>query len=278
MGVHNGYKLLFALGGLTFSQLCSVGHERAKEAGHSSAPAIICDISWLCHKLLSKKTMDETMVIITVLILKFVEEENFGFYAAFDPDGHHHMKKALVCCKFKHQESITACIMVKSKILLIARDLQEGNLKTEQEKNILWEKLKKLEKEVKKGKKAIEESQKHPKIMENVWHTIEELLLWFPGNIIIVKGMFQADSYIQHLMMIKSVDFAIGNDANFSVIAGDTCLQMTNFQISVMRKMKNGRAMTNVSVSNVWVSELGHSMMQLSHCWMEFKMFMPDVS
>jgi hypothetical protein len=41
----------------------------------------------------------------------------------------------------------------------------------------------------------------------------------------------QADSYIQHLLTTSHVDLAIGNDANFSFIAGAKCSQVSDFQI-----------------------------------------------
>ena len=135
MGVNNGKTLLYALAGLTFSQLCSVCRERAKDAGRTGAPAVVCDISWLCYKLLNKKTVEETVVIVTSLILKFVKEENVGFYAAFDPDdGRHYTKKAAFRREFERQESIAACLAAKSKIMTIAQDLREGNFENEQQK------------------------------------------------------------------------------------------------------------------------------------------------
>jgi hypothetical protein len=53
---------------------------------------------------------------------------------------------------------------------------------------------------------------------------------------LIVEGRFQADSYIQHLLTTSKVDLAIGNDADFSFIAGVTCLQVCDFCIKLSRK------------------------------------------
>jgi hypothetical protein len=57
-----------------------------------------------------------------------------------------------------------------------------------------------------------------------------------PEKVVIVEGKFQADSYIQYLLSANSVDLPIGNDANFSVISGETCLQLCDFIITVKQK------------------------------------------
>ena len=65
---------------------------------------------------------------------------------------------------------------------------------------------------------------------------MEQLHQSHPGKMFIVEGRFQADSYIQHLLTTSKVDLAIGNDADFSFIAGVTCLQVCDFCIKLSRK------------------------------------------
>jgi hypothetical protein len=65
---------------------------------------------------------------------------------------------------------------------------------------------------------------------------VEQLALLHPGKVFIVEGKFQADSYIQHLLVTEQVDLAIGNDADFSFIAGGACLQVSAFDIKVNKK------------------------------------------
>ena len=91
---------------------------------------------------------------------------------------------------------------------------------------------------VKKGEKTIAESAVIPQIVDRARHAIEQLAQFYPDKIVIVEGKFQADSYIQHLLTEKIVDLAIGNDADFSVIAGEACLQLSCFDISVKRTKK----------------------------------------
>ena len=98
MGVHLGSKFLYSLAGLTFGQLSSVARERAKNAPDNRwgkpDPAVTADISWLCHKL-RKKAPSETVSTVVAFLSKFIDE-GFVLYAAFDPEGRHHTKKASV--------------------------------------------------------------------------------------------------------------------------------------------------------------------------------------
>ena len=71
----------------------------------------------------------------------------------------------------------------------------------------------------------------------------------------IVEGKFQADSYIQYLLSANSVDLAIGNDADFSVISGETCLQLCDFIITVKQKQCGNEAdLKNATIATGWSS------------------------
>ena len=72
----------------------------------------------------------------------------------------------------------------------------------------------------KEAKDVSLESELHPQVIESVRRAMEQLELSHPGKIFVVEGRFQADSYIQHLLTTSQVDLAIGNDADFSFIAG----------------------------------------------------------
>jgi hypothetical protein len=235
MGVHGGSKLLFTLAGLSFSQLSSLGRNRAENAKRPGSPAVVADISWLCHRL-RKRVVGETIDLVAAFILKFIQE-GFVFQAAFDPEGRHHTKKASVRREFERQQSMAICIRAKSEILSISRALREGNIPNEEEQKIvLRAQLKDLEKKVKKGEQAIDDSEYHPQIIDGVRRTVEQLALLHPGKVLIVEGKYQADSYIQHLLTTGQADLAIGNDSDFSFVAGGACLQVSAFDIKASKK------------------------------------------
>ena len=82
----------------------------------------------------------------------------------------------------------------------------------------------------------------HPQIIDGICSKLEELYNSHSNKVFILEGMFQADSYIQYLLVQKMVDFAVGNNTDFAVVAGESCLQMTKFRLTVkkgMQKLKN---------------------------------------
>jgi hypothetical protein len=60
-------------------------------------------------------------------------------------------------------------------------------------------------------------------------------VLLHPEKIVVVEGKFHADSYIQHLLSANTVDVAIRNDADFSAITGEACLQLSDFMIAISK-------------------------------------------
>lgn len=169
----------------------------------------------------------------------------------FDPaDGRHHTKKASVRRVFERNRNITACIGSKSKLLQISRDIREHKYQDEQEKKGMQAELAHLDKLARKGEKAGSGAQRHPEIVDAVQKAISYLATEYPERIKIVEGMFQADSYIQHLLTTKQVDLAIGNDADFSVIAGDACLQLSDFTMTVkVKRYDNETTLKNATVA-----------------------------
>ena len=65
---------------------------------------------------------------------------------------------------------------------------------------------------------------------------MEQLYQSHPGRLFVVEGRFQADNYIQHLLTTSRVDLAIGNDADFSFIAGAKCLEVSDFRVKDSKK------------------------------------------
>ena len=62
--------------------------------------------------------------------------------------------------------------------------------------------------------------------------------------------MFQADTYIQRLLVQKMVDFAVGNDMDFAVVAGEACLQITQFRLTVKKTKKaSTRKLKNITIA-----------------------------
>ena len=101
MGVASGSKLCYQLGGLTFSDLCSLARKRAESVDCTGFPAVAFDMSWLaynCHH----SSAAETIYHVMAMLLKFLDE-NFIIYPVFDPpDGcQHHSKKASIACEFQ---------------------------------------------------------------------------------------------------------------------------------------------------------------------------------
>jgi DNA integrity scanning protein DisA with diadenylate cyclase activity len=193
-------------------------------------------MSWLSRKL-GKKSVCETVSTIEALVSKFVSE-GFLFYMAFDPEGpRHHTKKASTYREFERQKKMVSCIKAKSQILLIRRELRQGGHTIDDDKRkAMYARLHALEKEAKTGEKANLDCELHPQVIESVRRSLEQLELSHPGRIFVVEGRFQADSYIQHLLTTSQVDLAIGNDADFSFIAGRHCLQVSDFHVKVSKK------------------------------------------
>lgn len=88
--------------------------------------------------------------------MQFVKE-GFVACATFDPvNGRHHTKKAAVRREFDRQRSVAECITAKTKIMEMSHDLREGNCQNEEEKKIICNNLKDLDKKVKKGEMRLQ--------------------------------------------------------------------------------------------------------------------------
>ena len=85
----------------------------------------------------------------------------------FDPEGRHHSKKASIAREFERR------ILAKAEILSISRKLREETLVDLEEKNILSERRKHLEKKVKSCEKSIADMDCHPQIVEGLRHKLE---------------------------------------------------------------------------------------------------------
>ena len=133
----------------------------------------------------------------------------------FDPEGRHHSKKASIAREFERRRNVADCILAKAEILSISRKLREETLVDLEEKNILSERRKHLEKKVKSCEKSIADMDCHPQIVEGLRHKLEDLANSHCEKIFVQESKFQADTYIQRLLVQKTVDFAVGNDRSF---------------------------------------------------------------
>ncbi|KAI2509494.1 hypothetical protein MHU86_4871 [Fragilaria crotonensis] len=115
------------------------------------------------------------------------------------------------------------------------RELREGGNVAEDRRKILHARLDLLEKKARTAETTSQDHEYHPQVIESVRHAMEQLHQRHPGRMYIVEGRFQADSYIQHLLTTSKVDLAIGNDADFSFIAGAKCLQVSDFRIKLSK-------------------------------------------
>ena len=236
MGVNSGSKLRYHLVGLSLSDICSLARKRAEGAGRPGFPAVAFDVSWLCYTC-RRSTVADTIEHVMAMFLKFLEE-NFLLYLVFDPEARHHSKKASIAREFERRRNVADCILAKAKILSISRRLREETLVDLEEKKILSERRKDLEKKVKSCEKSIADMDCHPQIVEGLRRKLEELANSHREKIFVLEGMFQADTYIQRLLVQKTVDFAVGNDMDFSVVAGEACLQITQFCLTVKKTKK----------------------------------------
>ena len=112
--------------------------------------------------------------------------------------------------------------------MVVSPKLRQENFtddNTDERKRML-EKQKQLEKTVKSWDKA----ESLPQIIGGVRRRLDELVDSHPEKIFIEVGMFQADTFIQHLLTKRTVAIVVANDTNFAVVAGEACLQV---QISV---------------------------------------------
>ena len=57
-------------------------------------------------------------------------------------------------------------------------------------------------------------------------------------NLSVHAGEFQADSVIQRMLVKKEADIVLGNDADFSFIAGPACLQVKYFKHRMQKKTR----------------------------------------
>ena len=88
------------------------------------------------------------------------------------------------------------------------------------------------------------------KIVEYLRRKVEELANSHHKKIFVLEGMFQADTYIQRLLVQKMVDFAVGNDMDFAVVAGEACLQITQFRLTVKKTKKGStRKLENITIA-----------------------------
>ena len=169
----------------------------------------------------------------------------------FDPEGRHHSKKASIAREFERR------ILAKAEILSISRKLREETLVDLEEKNILSERRKDLEKKVKSCEKSIADMDCHPQIVEGLRRKVEELANSHHKKIFVLEGMFQADTYIQRLLVQKMVDFAVGNDMDFAVVAGEACLQITQFRLTVKKTKKGStRTLENITIATGFQSTM----------------------
>ena len=61
--------------------------------------------------------------------------------------------------------------------------------------------------------------------------------------------MFQADTFIQHLLTKRTVDIVVGNDTDFAVVAGEACLQITSFRLTCNKKKDAVRTLNQITIS-----------------------------
>ena len=84
----------------------------------------------------------------------------------------------------------------------------------------MLEKQKRLDKTVKSWDKTKKEVESLHQIIGGARRKLDELADSHPEKIFIELGMFQADTFIQHILMKRTVDI-VGNDTDFSVVAAE---------------------------------------------------------
>jgi len=237
MGVSNGSQILYKIERLSFAQFCSIATARAEQAGRKGKPAIALDFSWLCFKLWCKSSVSETKKKFSSLVSLLISQ-GFFVYIVMDPSHRHHSKKATIVRDVRRDRSIIDAIRFKAQILSISKTLRLETYSTTTEKKQLLDKRKDLEKKVKTCE-SISQSRLSPDFREELENTARDLELQFsPQLLVIMHGPFQADSTVQWLLTQKKVDFALGNDSDFSFVAGPACLQVSDFKIYSVKKAR----------------------------------------
>ena len=238
MGIKNGSQCLYAIKNLSLVQLCLLAAARAAATGRIGRPCVALDFSWLCFKLKGNSaSVMETKKKLVGFVSMLSSTGCFSkVIVVLDPDSRHHSKKATIVRDVKRDKSIMDAIKFKAQIISISRTLRLEQYDNIREKDILMEKRKDLEKKVK---------------------TCESTSLSRLSPEFICQ--FQADSMIQGLLHRKEIDIAIGNDSDFSFVAGPNCLQVTEFKLEAIklktRKRKNSDDNTmEFTIKNITVA------------------------
>ena len=71
---------------------------------------------------------------------------------------------------------------------------------------------------------------------------LDELAVSHPEKICIAVGMFQADTFIQHLLTKRTVDIVVGNDTDFAVVAGEACGMPADQPVKERKRMLSGHS------------------------------------
>ena len=105
-------------------------------------------MNWLCNHLKQRGGVVETASFIEGFLTRFISEGT-RIIAVFDPENRHHSKKTSIVRVYDRNKAVLDVIRYKSRILVISRTLREESYATIEEKRILMEERKDLEKKVK---------------------------------------------------------------------------------------------------------------------------------
>jgi hypothetical protein len=233
MGVQGASSELFHLDNLSISHVLNAAKRLKEKWGHAGPPTIIIDANWVACR--GAPTSD-AVIAYTIDVICALKASGFGVLDVFDPPLRHYTKVASIRRIGEREAARADAYKGRTEIMRISEQLLDDNL-SPGERDSLETARKKTQTKVKTAEKKSSSSSLPPTCIDFRLRVQDEISrLNDSGNDCVesvtwTTGLFQADSRIEKLVESGCGQVILANDADYSFLLGEHCLQIQSFKL-----------------------------------------------
>jgi len=231
MGVQGASSVLFHLDNLSISHVLNAAKRLKEKWGHTEPPTIIIDANWVACR--GAPTSDA--VAYTIDVICALKASGFGVLVVFDPPLRHYTKVASIRRIGEREAARADAYKGRNEIMRISEQLLDDNL-SPGERDSLETARKRTQTKMKTAEKKSSSSFPPIDFRLRVQDEISRRRLNDSGNDFVesvtwTTGLFQADSRIEKLVESGCGQVILANDADYSFLLGEHCLQIQSFKL-----------------------------------------------
>ena len=232
MGLKGAASILFHAKGITMTGLKRIARTRLAENEHICR--IDVDCSWLGYKL-ARSSSDTDASMLTAEVLLLLAKAGFVVTPICDPPHRHHSKRASTDRIAKKERKRIDSLVARYKITELSQRLQDVNISAE-DRGVLSKELGDLNKKSKSLERNETSGRLGGLFIEDLQRDLDELSAHeknehecFVEEVVV--SSFQADSVIAQRVVTKKSHLILGNDTDFMVLVGPSCVAVRDFKI-----------------------------------------------